>query len=205
MLEVLAPGFRRAPLESLEEPTVGVAWLELADPLVAARVEEAAARFPRRQAVAFPLPPRIRAVFMREVADVHRELYAENADLYGENVAAKVEACLRITDAQYETDLASLHGYGEQALEAIEGFDLLLTPTVPMVAPPADAAEIEIREAVTRFTYPINGLGWPALALPCGPAEDGLAASVQLVGRPGSDASVLAAGALLEAALASPI
>ena len=35
-------------------------------------------------------------------------------------------------------------------------------------------------------------LGWPALALPCGAAEDGLPASVQLVGRPGDDALVLA-------------
>jgi aspartyl-tRNA(Asn)/glutamyl-tRNA(Gln) amidotransferase subunit A len=205
MLEVLAPGFRRAPLESLEELVVGIAWLELADPLVAARVGQAAARFPRHRAVDVPFPPRIRAVFMREIANVHRELYAENADLYGENVAAKIEACLRITDAQYQADLASLHEYREQALEAIEGVDLLLTPTVPMVAPPADAQEIEIREAVTRFTYPISGLGWPALALPCGPAEDGLAASAQLLGRSGEDARVLAAGALLEAALASPV
>ena len=52
-----------------------------------------------------------------------------------------------------------------------------------------------------RFTYPFNLLGWPALALPCGPAEDGLQASVQLVGRPGEDARVLAAGLALEEAL----
>jgi Asp-tRNA(Asn)/Glu-tRNA(Gln) amidotransferase A subunit family amidase len=48
-----------------------------------------------------------------------------------------------------------------------------------------------------RFTYPFNALGWPALALPVGAAEDGLPASVQLVGKPGDDALVLAAGKLL--------
>jgi aspartyl-tRNA(Asn)/glutamyl-tRNA(Gln) amidotransferase subunit A len=52
-----------------------------------------------------------------------------------------------------------------------------------------------------QFTIPFNALGWPALALPCGPAEEGLPASVQLVGRAGDDALVLAAGAALEAAL----
>ena len=52
-----------------------------------------------------------------------------------------------------------------------------------------------------QFTIPFNSLGWPALALPCGAAEDGLPASVQLVGRPGTDALVLAAGQALEAAL----
>jgi aspartyl-tRNA(Asn)/glutamyl-tRNA(Gln) amidotransferase subunit A len=44
-------------------------------------------------------------------------------------------------------------------------------------------------------------LGWPALALPAGPAEAGLPASLQLVGRPGDDALVLAAGEALEASL----
>ena len=48
-----------------------------------------------------------------------------------------------------------------------------------------------------RFTLPFNTVGRPALALPCGPAEDGLPASVQLAGRQGDDALVLAAGALL--------
>jgi amidase len=52
-----------------------------------------------------------------------------------------------------------------------------------------------------QFTFPFNALGWPALALPCGPAEDGLPASVQLVGRPGSDALVLATGQSLQASL----
>ena len=69
------------------------------------------------------------------------------------------------------------------------------------VAPPADIDELAWRERIVRFTYPFNLLGWPALALPCGPAEDGLPASVQLVGRPGEDALVLAAGLALEEAL----
>jgi aspartyl-tRNA(Asn)/glutamyl-tRNA(Gln) amidotransferase subunit A len=56
-----------------------------------------------------------------------------------------------------------------------------------------------------RLTYLLDAVGWPALALPCGPAEDGLPASLQLIARPGEDALVLAAGAALEAALASPV
>ena len=80
--------------------------------------------------------------------------------------------------------------------------DVLVTPTLMFVAPPADIEERAWRERMIRFTYPFNLLGWPALALPCGPAEDGLPASVQLVGRPGDDARVLAAGLALEAALA---
>ena len=35
---------------------------------------------------------------MREVADVHRDLFAESADSYGPNVRAKIERCLEVTD-----------------------------------------------------------------------------------------------------------
>jgi Asp-tRNA(Asn)/Glu-tRNA(Gln) amidotransferase A subunit family amidase len=73
-----------------------------------------------------------------------------------------------------------------------------------MVAPLAAPGEGPIRDRALQFTYPFNAIGAPALALPCGPAEDGLPASVQLAGRPGDDALVLAAGRLLEDALARP-
>jgi len=77
------------------------------------------------------------------------------------------------------------------------GVDLVLTPAVPFTAPPADVDELTIRERGISLTFPFDSLGWPALALPCGSAEEGLPASVQLVGHPGADAVVLAAGALL--------
>ena len=56
---------------------------------------------------------------------------------------------------------------------------------------------------IIRFTYPFDALGWPAVALPCGAAEHGLPASVQLVAPTGADALVLGAGAALERALLS--
>jgi Asp-tRNA(Asn)/Glu-tRNA(Gln) amidotransferase A subunit family amidase len=133
--------------------------------------------------------------------DVHRELYAEHADLYGENIRPKIERCLVVTDTEAAAAAAARVAYEREALAALEGFDLLLTPTLAFVPPPADVDEIATRVSMIRFTYPFNLLGWPALALPCGPAEEGLPASAQLVGRPGADAQVLAAGAHLEAEL----
>ena len=198
MLGALAPGFEPMTLEEVE---VGIAWTELAEPLVRARVEEAAARFPRRRRLEIPLADDSRTVFMREVADVHRELYAENADLYGANVAAKIEKCLAVTDSEYEAGLRARGAYRERFDELLDGVDLLVTPTLPFVAPLAGQDERELRGKLTVLTWPFNVLGAPALALPCGPAEDGLPASVQLAGRPGADALVLAAGALLEHAL----
>jgi aspartyl-tRNA(Asn)/glutamyl-tRNA(Gln) amidotransferase subunit A len=79
-----------------------------------------------------------------------------------------------------------------------------VTPTLPVVAPPIGAGapgDLEVREQLISRTFPFNVLGWPALALPCGTAEDGLPASVQLVARTGEDGLVLAAGKLLEKAV----
>ena len=199
MLDVLAPGVERVEV-ALGELAVGVAWTELAEPLVRVRVEELAARLPGARRIDFPLPDWRDRLFMHEVADVHRELFAEHAGLYGENVRIKVERCLAVTDEEADESRRERERYRERCLEALDGVDLLLTPTTAFVAPRDDVDDLEIREATLRFTLPFNLLGWPALALPCGLAEDGLPASAQLVGRPGADGLVLAAGSHLEAA-----
>jgi len=201
LLATLAPGFEPVALESLEEIDVGIAWLARADPLVRERVAEAASLFPRRREIDLPLAPANRADFMREVADVHRVLFTGNEELYGENVRGKIERCLRVTDAEAALAERERAEYSERFLEAAGGLDLVVTPTVLLVAPPADADELALRLPATDHTYPFSSLGWPALALPCGPAEDGLPASIQLAAPRGEDARVLAAGGLLESLL----
>jgi aspartyl-tRNA(Asn)/glutamyl-tRNA(Gln) amidotransferase subunit A len=202
LMQALVPAFEPAVVESLEELEVGITWLDEADPLVRERVSEAAAHFPRSRPVNFEFPdPDENKLFMREVADVHRGLYPEYADDYGESIRWKLELCAAVTDGEVRTAERLRSEYRERCEQAFDGLDLLVTPTMVGVPPLATADERELRGRGIRLTYPFNCLGWPALAIPCGPAEGGLPASVQLVGRPGDDARVLAAGALL----ASPI
>jgi len=198
LMRALVPGFEAASLGSLEELRVGVAWLDEADPLVRERVAAAAEHFPDRRTLDVPRPdPAENPLFMREVADVHRGLFPERADEYGETIRWKLELCVEVTDAEVTRALALRERYRAECTELLADVDLLVTPTTLFVAPPADADERELRGRGIRLTYPFNCLGWPALALPCGAAEGGLPASIQLVGKPGDDARVLAAGELL--------
>ncbi|HEY6963349.1 MAG TPA: amidase [Gaiellaceae bacterium] len=138
--------------------------------------------------IGFPTAAPVFPVFAREVGDVHRDLYAENAELYGENIRSKVEMCIAITDGEYEAGLRARAEHRERAEAALEGFDVLVTPVLSRPVPARDCDELEVRAAMTLYTFPFNALGWPALAV----------GNVQIAGRPGADALVLAAGLALK-------
>jgi amidase len=82
-----------------------------------------------------------------------------------------------------------------------EGFDLLLTPTVPMLPPllgtvvdPEDPAATGRRSAeLIPFTYPFKMTGQPAISLPLHWNGDGHPIGVQLVAASGEDHLVRAA------------
>ena len=81
----------------------------------------------------------------------------------------------------------------------LETHDLLLLPTAPQVA------FVHGRAPVTQadFTALANIAGLPALSLPSGVDDAGLPVAVQIIGRAGDDATLLAFAALLDAELAA--
>jgi aspartyl-tRNA(Asn)/glutamyl-tRNA(Gln) amidotransferase subunit A len=140
------------------------------------------------EAVDFPTAERAHPAFQREVGDVHRELYAEQGELYGDNISSKVERCIELSDGEYEVALRAREELRERAFAAFDGFDVLLAPVLACPVPPADCDELAVRAAMTLYTFPFNALGWPALAV----------GGLQIVGKPGSDGLVLAAGRALK-------
>lgn len=95
---------------------------------------------------------------------------------------------------------------GRQVLDAaaadvralLQMAEVILLPTTPQAAF-AHTSDAPVSQA--DFTALANIAGLPALAIPAGWSEDGLPVGVQLMGRPGSEATLLALGAKLEAAL----
>jgi amidase len=85
--------------------------------------------------------------------------------------------------------------------------DVLLTPTLAQPPIPAHAwaergwwPNVWSNLRYAPFAAPWNVLGWPAVSVPAGLSPDGLPLGVQLVGRPGSEATLLGLAAELERA-----
>jgi amidase len=86
-----------------------------------------------------------------------------------------------------------------------EQVDVLLTPALAQFPPAATAwrrrgwaANVASNVRYAPFAAPWNLAGWPAMAVPAGVASNGLPLSVQLIGRPGSEATLLALAAQVE-------
>ena len=129
--------------------------------------------------------------FREQVWEVHAERYQEEPKRYGKDVQWKL--ALPFDDADTAREL--LEGWRTRFLEAVEGVDVLVGPVLDGAAPTLEAVEAEYERdefivggRLLRHTPQYNELGWPALAIP---TADG---PLQVAGRPGSEAAVLAVG-----------
>ncbi len=81
------------------------------------------------------------------------------------------------------------------------GYDVLLTPTTPVVATSREGSDaVERAPQLTRFTAPFNLTGLPAISLPCGFTREGLPIGLQIVARPWAEVNLLRAAHAYEAA-----
>lgn len=126
------------------------------------------------------------------------------------NLAALLDQADRITLDAYMAATRARGALGAAMRGFMEGYDLLVTPSLPIPAfeagllmpPGSDPAKNWM--GWTPFTYPFNLTQQPAASVPCGFTAAGLPVGVQLVGRMFDDRGVLAASHAVEAALALP-
>ena len=101
--------------------------------------------------------------------------------------------------------LAALSAYERSFIRQLSSFDAVLSPALAQTPRPIgwyDQTDGERNFAqqvqYTPFTSMINVTGLPAIVLPVHQTIDGLPMGVQLIGRPGGEATLLALGAQLE-------
>ncbi|SDI65795.1 amidase [Pseudomonas flavescens] len=88
--------------------------------------------------------------------------------------------------------------------QALERYDLLLMPTVPIIAQPLPQSGASLAEYVTRAfemignTAPLDITGHPAMSIPCGQV-DGLPVGLMLVARHYAESTIYQAAAAFEA------
>lgn len=133
-----------------------------------------------------------------EFSEFHRPFYEENPDGYGDDVRERLQWSLRVSLDDYVRGLRAVVLLRREAEGFFKGVDALITPALPCVAPPIDSLMVRINGREVPHDFPHrpfltvhNITGFPALATPMGFSREGMPLSLQIVGGPWREATVL--------------
>jgi aspartyl-tRNA(Asn)/glutamyl-tRNA(Gln) amidotransferase subunit A len=182
-------------------------FLEGADPEVAAAFEAALSTLRSLGAEVRDVSlrhiwdsPSFMVIMASEAFAYHERDLRERPHLYGELLRARLIHGGLYTGAEYVQAMRLRERLRREMLDVLRSVDLLATPTAPKPAPTFATAYDRTTGFPRSNMPPFNLSGLPALALPCGFTGDGLPISLQLVGRPFDEATVLRAGHAYEQA-----
>ncbi len=155
-------------------------------------------------AVVEPLRPRFEAYWKAGFAARLRTIPEERRDELDPGFRDLAEQGLDVGIANYYAS----HGARAELVREFKswfgGYDLLVTPTMPTVAPAVDTVYhspgFDRWDHAVPFTVPFNLTGQPAGSMPVGVHSTGLPIGLQLVGDHWEEATVLAAMAAVETA-----
>ena len=138
----------------------------------------------------------------------HRSLLTEHGALYDPRVAQRIRAGEAITAADYLDALAARQRLIAAVASRLRGFDAVLSPTVPVVAPllapllASDEAFFATNALLLRNTAFVNAIDGCAISLPCqAPGE--LPVGLMLWQSAGHDDALLDLALQVERALAA--
>jgi len=136
-----------------------------------------------------------------DAATFHSERIKEQPENFGQDVLQRLQAGAAFTSNEYSLARRTQSILRHQYERFFDDYDVLLTPTTPIPAPPIEGPDaIQQARLLTRFTAPFNLTGLPALSLPCGFNSQGLPAGLQIVSRAWGEAKVLQAAFAYERA-----
>ncbi len=189
-------------------------YLEHVEDEVGERVREAVEVFRSLgaavQEVAIPhLPQTLRAqryILTADAYAIHEERLKEAPEMFDEEVRERLLEGERLAAHRYADAEQRRLGARIEFEETLGQVDVILAPTVPIVATLLGQRRVEIggheepvRSAVTRLTGPANLTGFPSLSVPC--SSTGLPVGMQLIGRRFDEAGLYRFGHAYEAAV----
>ncbi|MEE6177705.1 amidase [Mycobacterium sp. 050134] len=151
-------------------------------------------------------------IMLPEAASYHEQMLREHGDHYTDDVRQALRAGGSVSATDYLRAQRKRVLIRQQWRELFDDIDVLIVPTVPVVAMDAGKPEASWPdgviegpvEAYIRFCAPGNLTGLPALSVPCGFNRAGLPIGLQVVGRPFDEATVLGVGHAYQSAVDWP-
>ena len=137
-------------------------------------------------------------ILLPEASVIHRDLLRQNPEGYAGGTRAQIEAGFHIPATAYAMARRRGAEIADDLDRALRGVDALVSPAVPFVAPTSDpeiGGEGDSEMLASGFS---NLTGHPSVVIPVG-FVDGLPVGLQITGRRGADADLLALAARLEA------
>ncbi len=190
-------------------------WGATSIPTVRRLVEEGIATLERLGGTVveiYPPPPSeavpaLLAILMPEATAYHLPWLRERPQDYSPAVRERLELGAVTPAVSYIQAQQVRRRFSDEFLRAMEGVDVLVTPSGPTAATPlegdlitGDEADPEVLAALIAFSGPFNLTGFPAISIPCGFTKTGLPVGMQLVAKPWQEAPLLAAAHAYEQA-----
>jgi len=148
-----------------------------------------------------------------ESAALHTRLARDRPHELQPAVRARLEVGFHISAHDYLQALRLRSRLTREFIaEVFAEVDALVVPVIPEPAPAFEAAKAGSVDDVvsrmgrfSRLTRPFNGLGLPALTVPCGLSSDGRPLALQIVGRAFDEATILRLGHAYQRATTWPV
>ncbi len=145
-------------------------------------------------------------VTFTEALEYHEKWMRTRSGEYGDDVRRLLESGMTITGVAYVRAQRARARLLADALRAMTHHDVLAAPGCAVTAPKIGEVttvgvgeqRVDVLNDILRFTSPFDCTGQPALAIPTGLGGDGLPLSMQLIGRPFDEPSVIRVAAAYE-------
>jgi aspartyl-tRNA(Asn)/glutamyl-tRNA(Gln) amidotransferase subunit A len=139
-------------------------------------------------------------ITLAEAAAYHREHLESRRNDFSDRIAAMLDAGARVSATNYIDAMRTMHAArAGEADDALDGLDVLLTPTCLQAAPTIETV-LDDQDVGRRVqnTAVIDLTGQPAISVPCGLTSDELPVGLQIIGRRWDEAAVVRAARAYE-------